>query len=84
MFVVDKKDLNGTGNGDVCVRTDKGTLVALIYARNPPEPNIEYAEVVAAALNAAFRPSHTDLLISPESLDVFMEANPLPLDPPPY
>lgn len=80
MFVVDKNDLNGTGNGDVCVRTDKGMLVALIYAKKPPAPNVEYAGIVAAALNAAFRPLHTDLMVDPESLDAFMEANPLPSD----
>jgi hypothetical protein len=80
MFVVDKNEFNGTGNGDVCVRTDKGTLVALIYARTPREPNTEYADVVAAALNVAFCPAYTDLMVTPESLDAYLDANP----PPPY
>lgn len=75
MFVIDKNDLNGTGNGDVCIRTDKGTLVALIFAGSQ---TMARASVVAAALNAAFSPSMTDLMVDPESLDAFMEANPLP------
>lgn len=75
-------DPNDVRNGDVCIKTDKGRLVALIYARQPPEPNLEYARVVNAALNAAFAPGHTDLMVSPEALDAFMAANPLPDDEP--
>lgn len=78
MFVIDPTDLSGAGNGDVCIRTDKGTLVALVYAEKPLAPATARAEVVVAALNAAFAPSHTDLTISPEGLDDFMARNPLP------
>jgi hypothetical protein len=50
-------------------------LVALVYAH---ERATERAAVIAAALNAAFSPSMTDLMVSPESLDAWLEANPLP------
>ncbi|MCA0032712.1 hypothetical protein [Mesorhizobium sp. B263B2A] len=47
-FVVDMADANGTGNGDICVRTDKGTLVALIYASANA---LEAATLAVTALN---------------------------------
>lgn len=72
-FVVDSKDLNGTGNGDVCVRTDKDTLVAIVFAHDRAG---EYASVIAGALNAAFSPSHTDMMLSPEDIDAWLDANP--------
>lgn len=73
MFVADCSDLNGSGNGDICIRTDKGTLVALVYAQH-----VHTAGTILAALNAAYAPGHTDLMISPEALDAWLEANPLP------
>lgn len=76
-FVVDAADLNGTGNGDVCIRTDKGTLVALVYASDGAS---DRANVIAEALNAAFAPGHTDLMVSPEELDDWLEKNPPPAD----
>lgn len=78
-FVVDG-DPHNVRNGDMCVRTDKGKLVALVYARTPPTPNVEFAQVIADALNAAFAPSHTDLMASPEAIDAWLAANQLPAD----
>lgn len=79
MFIVDN-DPNKNGNGDICIRTDKGRLVALIYARRPPEPETHVANVIAAALNSAFSPSHTDMMVTTEQLDRFLEQNLLPDD----
>jgi hypothetical protein len=76
-------DPNDVRNGDVCIRTKKGRLVALIYARTPPKADMEVAQVVCEALNAAFSPSHTDMMVAPESLDAFLAANPLPEEPRP-
>ena len=77
MFVV-AGDITPQRNGDIAIRSDKGRLVALIYAMGMAGDSLRYAEVVCAALNAAFAPGHTDLMISPEALDEFMERNPLP------
>ena len=41
------------------------------------EPTPEQKVPVAAPVSV---PSHTDLMVSPESIDAFMEANPLPPD----
>jgi hypothetical protein len=84
MFIVDA-DPNRLGNGDLAIRTDNGLpgsgrLAALVYARNSADLTRQYAEVIAAALNAAFCPSMTDLMLSPEQIDSFMEANQLPAD----
>lgn len=65
----------GTGNGDIAIKTDNGQLVALVYASKRTD---EFAEVIASALNAAFAPSMTDLMVTPEGLDAFLAANPLP------
>lgn len=73
MFVIDKKDANGTGNGDFCVRTDKGALAALVYSCGNTE---ERAHVIAAALNAAFSPSMTDMMVEPS--EEWWAANPPP------
>jgi len=73
MFVIDKKDANGTGNGDICVRTDRGSLAALVYSCGNTE---ERAHVVAAALNAAFSPSMTDMMVEPS--EEWWAANPHP------
>lgn len=78
MFIV-ADDPTNNGNGDLAVRTDKGRLVALIYAMGMRDDTHRYAEVVAAALNAAFNPSMTDMMVSPESLDDFLQKNPLPV-----
>jgi hypothetical protein len=70
-------EVNGTGNGDVSVRTHPGgVLVALIYARSDAEETRRYAEVACCALNAAFRPSMTDMMVTPEQLDAWLEQNP--------
>lgn len=71
-------DPTGNGNGDICVRTDKGRLVALVYAGAGLKPNVEIAEIIASVLNSALCPSHTDMMIAPGHLDRFMEDNPLP------
>lgn len=68
-------DPNQLGNGDLAIRTDKGRLVALVYAQKDTQV---VAEVIAEALRAAFAPGHTDLMVSPEELDAWLEANPLP------
>lgn len=68
----------GTGNGDIAIKTDNGTLVALVYARARSE---DFAETIVSALNSAFSPSMTDMMVPPEDLDAFLEANPLPNDP---
>lgn len=73
MFVIDTQDLNGSGNGDLVIRTDKGTLVALVYAH---ERSADYAGAIINALNAAFSPSHTDLMLSPEEINEWLEKNP--------
>lgn len=77
MFVADLNDPNNIGNGDVCVRTDKGTLVALVYAC---DRSSEYAATIANSLNAAFSPSMTDLMLSPEDIEEWLDKNP-PGDP---
>lgn len=74
MFVV-AKDPTDLGNGDLAVRTDKGTLVALIYAQFGDRRTEDVASVVAAALNAAFAPSHTDMMVTPAQLDAWLETN---------
>lgn len=71
-------DPNNLGNGDLAIRTDKGRLVALVYARQSAEETTLYAQVIAEALRAAFAPGHTDLMVSPEELDVWLDKNPLP------
>lgn len=63
MFVV-SNDPNGIGNGDVSIRTEKGALVVLVYASHADK-----AGIIASALNAAFSPSHTDLMVAPELMD---------------
>ena len=52
-FVVDG-DPTGNGNGDICVKTDKGRLVALVYANADLSPRSRVAIAIASALNAAF------------------------------
>jgi hypothetical protein len=79
MYVLDT-DPNKLGNGDICIRTDKGTLVALIYSRFPPHENTRVAQIMVDALNSTFFPSHTDLMVSPESIGKWLEENPLPED----
>lgn len=71
-------DPNNIGNGDLAIRTDKGRLVALVYARQSSEETTLYAQVIAEALRAVFTPGHTDLMVSPEELDVWLDKNPLP------
>lgn len=64
-------------NGDLAIRSDKGRLVALVYAMGMESDTKRYAQVIAAALNAAFSPSHTDMMVTPDQLDTWLEANPL-------
>ncbi|MGZ2449628.1 hypothetical protein ACVIRO_002382 [Rhizobium ruizarguesonis] len=78
MTYVVSEDPNNLGNGDVSIRTDNGTLIALVYSRIDDGRTRTVANVIAAALNAAFCPGHTDMMVTPESLDEFMAANPLP------
>jgi hypothetical protein len=53
MYAIDNEP-HEIGNGDLCVRTEKGTLVALVYARAPPpEPNWKIAHTIVKALNEA-------------------------------
>ncbi len=50
-----------------------------MYAKNEArKPAIDLETAARAALTA---PGHTDLMVAPETLDAFMEANPLPPDP---
>lgn len=70
----------GTGNGDVAIKTDKGRLVALVYAQHLPRRTEEFASVIADALNSTFSPGMTDLMVDPQSLDRFLQGNPLPDD----
>lgn len=42
--------------------------------------NAERLYDLRGALETANAPGHTDLMVTPESIDAFMEANPLPLD----
>lgn len=65
-------------NGDLSVRSDKGRLVCLVYAMGMESDTLAYAQVIAAALNAAYSPSMTDMMVTPESLDAFLEENPPP------
>lgn len=58
MFKVDEKDLNETGNGDIVIRTNKGTLVALIYAAQSREKTLEGAKVIVEALNKIYYPNN--------------------------
>lgn len=71
MFVV-AEEAYGIGNGDLTVRTDKGRLVAVVYARPTPAETKAYAEVMANALNAAFSPSMTDLMVTPEQIESYL------------
>lgn len=75
MFVV-TGDETSQQNGDIAIRSDKGRLVALVYAMGLASDTRDYANVVCDALNAAFFPGHTDLMISPEVLDEWLEQNP--------
>ena len=65
-------------NGDIAIKSDKGRLVCLVYAMGMQSDTERYAEVVAAALNAAFAPGHTDLMVDPDGIEAWLEANPLP------
>jgi len=65
MFVIDTQDVNGTGNGDICIKTDKGTLVALVFAGKNASA---FAECIAQCLNSTFCPWHTDLMVPPETV----------------
>lgn len=40
----------------------------------------DFANIALSAFNAALAPSHTDLMVSPELLDEWLEQNPLPQD----
>lgn len=71
-------DPNQLGNGDLAIRTDKGRLVALVYAQKDAQA---VAGVIAEALCAAFAPGHTDMMVDPDTLDVWLAQNPLPNDP---
>lgn len=79
MFVI-TGDETAQRNGDLAIRSDKGRLAAIVYSRGLESETRNYANVICDALNAAFAPGHTDLMISPEALDDFMEWNPLPPD----
>ncbi|MBZ9894208.1 hypothetical protein LB545_07605 [Mesorhizobium sp. BR1-1-6] len=79
MFVV-AGDQTAQQNGDIAIRSDKGRLVALVYAMGSALKTVEYANVICGALNASFSPGHTDLMIIPEALDSWLEKNPLPED----
>ena len=48
------------------------TLVALVYAH---DRSADYAGAIVNVLNAAFSPSHTDLMLSPEEIDEWLEKN---------
>jgi len=74
------EDPNKIGNGDVSIVTDNGTLVALVYAQHQRNKTAEIAAIIANALNAAFAPSMTDLMVEPKNLDDFVRNNPLPSD----
>ena len=63
MFVVGE-DPTAIGNGDVSIRTDRGSLVALVYSKHADK-----AGFIASSLNAAFAPSHTDLMVPPELME---------------
>lgn len=78
-FVV-APDPNQIGNGDLAVRTDKGRLVALVYAQQDMAATERFAQVVASALCSAFAPTMTDMMVPPGSLDAWLEQNPLPPD----
>lgn len=67
-------------NGDLAIRSDKGRLAAIVYSRGLESETRNYANVICNALNTAFSPGHTDLMVSPECLDAWMDQNPLPLD----
>jgi len=69
-------DPNRLGNGDLAIRTDNGTLVALVYARADSATTRRYAEVIASALNAAFCPTMTDLMVAAESISDWLAENP--------
>ena len=73
MFCV-ADDPNNLGNGDLAIRSDKGRLAVLIYARQSKEETVRYAQVVAEALNSAFSPRHTDLMIPPEEISAYLAA----------
>lgn len=79
-FSVDHNDPNQTGNGDIAIRGKNNQLVALVYAQTDKDTTRYYAEVIAEALWAAFAPRHTDLMVTPEQLDAWLEQNPLPND----
>ena len=61
-------------NGDIAIRTSNGRLVALVYASGDKTAN--YATAIAAALNAAFSPGMTDMMLTPEQMDAWLEQNP--------
>lgn len=71
-------DLTPQQNGDLAIKSDKGRLVCLVYAMGAQSDTLRYAQVVAEALNAAFAPGHTDLMVDPDNLEAWLEANPLP------
>jgi len=77
MFKVDS-DPNKLGNGDLAIISEKGRLVALVYAMSGAVKTKEYATVIAHSLNSAFLPSMSDMMVDPELLDSFLERNPLP------
>lgn len=45
--------------------------------------DLDAAQAEIARLTAKYEPGHTDLMVSPESLDAFLADNPLPEDPAP-
>lgn len=71
MFVI-APDPTPQRNGDIAIRSDKGRLVALVYAMGVTTDTRRYAELIVSALNAALSPSMTDLMVDPsviESID---------------
>ena len=56
---------------------NNGTHVKLHGYRRKLVDAIPEAAEALAALRSTFAPGHTDLMVTPESIDAFMEANPL-------
>ena len=51
------------------------------HVQLPPEKLVSLCWKAADFIAASQSPGHTDLMVTPESIDAFMEANPLPADP---